>query len=147
LFYYVYTKGIIEHVEVHREVIIEIGRTLRSGGRAIIGVLYKWDIFLRPLIVKYLEYYNKYPYSPEKSFSFVELADNLKKAGFRIIARTGIRAFTGILSMAELFLFKCRIPSYKLLSIFIRLFEFMESIWAWSKRLGYLLVMVVEKTG
>src|SRR5215213_5618102 len=69
----VYTMGTIEHIDEYKDALREIHRVLRPGGRAIIGVPHKWDLFLRPLMVWVLDAFGKYLYSPEKSFSAGEL--------------------------------------------------------------------------
>lgn len=144
-FDFVYTMGTIEHIDEYQDAIIEVQRILKVGGKAIIGVPHKWNIFLRPLLVKALDFFGKYPYSPEKAFSYGELCCLVERSGLRVRRRTGLLAFPGILRMAELFLYKRKIPLYRLSPLILRPFEVMESRWEWPGRLGYLIAVVAEK--
>jgi SAM-dependent methyltransferase len=144
-FDFVYTMGTIEHIDEYQDAIIEVQRILKVGGKAIIGVPHKWNIFLRPLLVKALDFFGKYPYSPEKAFSYGELCRVVERSGLRVRYRTGLLAFPGILRMAELFLYKRNIPLYRLSPLILRPFEVVESRWEWPGRLGYLIAVVAEK--
>ncbi len=144
-FDFVYTMGTIEHIDEYQDAIIEIQRILKVGGKAIIGVPHKWNIFLRPLLVKALDFFGKYPYSPEKAFSYGELCRAVERSGLRVRRRTGLLAFPGILRMAELFLYKRKIPLYRFSPLVLRPFEFLESRWEWPGRFGYLVAAVAEK--
>ena len=106
---------------------------------------HKWNIFLRPLLVKALELFGKYPYSPEKSFGRGELHRVVEKSGLRVHHRTGLLAFPGIIRMAELFLYRRKNPLYQLSPLLLWPFEYLETRWEWSGLLGYLIVMVAEK--
>jgi SAM-dependent methyltransferase len=141
----VYTMGTIEHIAEYRDAMREIHRVLRPGGIALIGVPYKWDIFLRPLLVAVLEAFNRYPYAPEKSFSARELRRDIEGIGLKVTRRTGILALPGVLRMADLFFYTRRIPLTGLLAPIIRAFEFAETRWRWPGNFGYLLTMVARK--
>jgi len=141
----VYTMGTIEHIPEYRAAIAEVGRVLKPGGRAIIGVPNRWDPWARPLLVWLLDRFGLYAYSPEKSFSFRELARDVEAAGLRVVRRTGILALPGIVRMADLFLYTRRIPLFKLSPLVLRPFQFAELRWDWVRRNGYLLAAVVEK--
>lgn len=101
--------GTIEHIDEYEQAVREIHRVLRPGGRAIVGVPHQWDPFLRPLLVKLLDLFGRYPYSPEKAFGGAELCDLVTRSGLGVRSRTGILALPGILRMAELFLHKARL--------------------------------------
>lgn len=144
-FDFVYTMGTIEHIDEYQDAVDEVHRVLRVGGKTIIGVPHKWNIFLRPLLVKALDLFGKYPYSPEKSFSYGELRRVVEKCGLRVRHRTGIMAFPGILRMAELFLYKRKIPLYRLARPLLWPFDRLESRWEWPGLFGYLIALVAEK--
>ena len=143
-FDFLYTMGTIEHIDEYQEAVQEIQRVLKVGGKTIIGVPHKWNIFLRPLLVKALDLFDKYPYSPEKAFSYGELRRVVEKSGLRVRHRTGILAFPGILRMAELYLYKRKIPLYRLTHPLLWPFDYLESRWNWPGLFGYLLALVAE---
>lgn len=145
-FDFIYTVGTIEHIDEYHLALQEARRVLKEGGRAIIGVPYKWDIFLRPLLVNLLELFGKYPYSPEKAFGAREFRRVVERSGLRVLCRTGLLAFPGILRMAELYLYKRRIGLYRAASLLIQRFQFMEERWEWTRRRGYLMALVAEKS-
>ncbi len=144
-FDFVYTMGTIEHIDEYQDAVDEVHRVLKVGGKTIIGVPHKWNIFLRPLLVNALDLFGKYPYSPEKSFSYGELRRVVEKCGLRVRNRTGIMAFPGILRMAELFLYKRKIPLYRLVGPILWPFDRLESRWEWPGLFGYLIALVAEK--
>lgn len=140
----VYTMGTIEHIDEYKDALQEIHRVLRPGGRAIIGVPHKWDLFLRPLMVSVLTAFGKYLYAPEKSFSAGELRRDVEATGLKVIERTGILTVPGFLRMADLFFFTRRIPLYRLTPLFLAPFE-LETRWRFLGRFGYLLTVVADK--
>ena len=144
-FDFVYTMGTIEHIEDYHIARKEIHRVLKHGGKAIIGVPYKWNLFLRPLIVKILDILGKYPYSPEKSFGYKEFKNAVEDQNLQVCNRSGILAIPGLIRLADLYLFSRKIPFYKLTPLIIGPFEFMEQRWDWTNRLGYLIALIVEK--
>lgn len=141
----VYTMGTIEHIDEYREAIREIHRVLKPGGRAVIGVPHKWDLFLRPLMVWVLDAFGQYLYAPEKSFSGAELRRDVEQAGLRVVERTGILTLPGFLRMADLFLYTRGIPLYRLSPLFLAPFQYVETRWRWPGRFGYLLTVVADK--
>ncbi len=144
-FDFVYTMGTIEHIDEYQDAVDEVHRVLKVGGKTIIGVPHKWNIFLRPLLVNALDLFGKYPYSPEKSFSYGELRRVVEQCGLQVRHRTGILAFPGILRMAELFLYKRKIPLYRLVRPILWPFDRLESRWEWPGLFGYLIALVAEK--
>jgi len=142
---FVYTMGTIEHVDEYQTAVHEIHRVLKRGGKAIIGVPHKWDIFLRPLFVQALDLFDRYPYSPERSFSCGELRGVLEEAGFSVTSRTGLLASPAIIRMADCFFYRRNIPLRHLSPLFLWPFSFLEPRFPWLGRFGYLLAMIVEK--
>ena len=143
----VYTMGTIEHIDEYRESLREIHRVLTPGGRAIVGVPHKWNLFLRPLMVWILDAFGQYLYAPEKSFSSGELRRDLEGAGLRPIVRTGILTLPGFLRMADLFFYTRGIPLYRLTPLLLAPFQFLETRWRWPGRFGYLLTWIAAKPG
>jgi len=145
-FDFVYTMGTVEHTGEYQQAINEVFRVLKPGGKAIIGVPYKWDIFLRPLIVKTLEIFGLYPYSPEKSFSWPELCTDIENSGLIVRRRTGILFMPGLLRMIDVFLFRRGINLFGFMQLILRPFEFIEKKWKWSHHLCYLVAAEAEKS-
>ncbi len=141
----VYTMGTIEHIAEYRRAVREVCRVLRPGGRAVIGVPHKWNIFLRPLMVAVLDLFGLYHYSPEKSFSAGELRRVIEGAGLAVRRRTGILTLPGVLRMLDLFLFTRRLPGAAAMRCVVRPFELLETRYRWPGAFGYLLTMVAEK--
>ena len=144
-FDFVYTMGTIEHIDEYQDALKEVQRVLKVGGKVIIGVPHKWNIFLRPLIVKSLDLLGKYPYSPEKPFGYGELRRVTERSGLKVLHRSGILVFPGVLRMAELFLYKRNIPLYRLSPLVLWPFEYLESRWEWMGFFGYLIALEAEK--
>jgi SAM-dependent methyltransferase len=143
----VYTMGTIEHIDEYRDSLREIHRVLRPGGRAIVGVPHKWNLFLRPLMVWILDAFGQYLYAPEKSFSSGELRRDLEGAGLHPLYRTGILTLPGFLRMTDLFFYTRGIPLYRLTPLLLAPFQFLETRWRWPGRFGYLLTWVATKPG
>jgi SAM-dependent methyltransferase len=140
-----YTMGTIEHIAEYRQALRELHRVLRPGGRAIVGVPHRWNLFLRPLLVTLLEAFDAYPYAPEKSFGAGELRRDLAAAGFRVLARGGLLVAPGPLRMLDVFLHLRGSALERLTGGLVAPFEALERRWAWTGRFGYLLAMQVEK--
>jgi SAM-dependent methyltransferase len=143
-FDFVYTMGTIEHIVEYGESLREIRRVLKPGGRAVIGVPHKWNLFLRPLLVALLESLGKYPYSPEKSFSYGELRRDAEECGLRVVAREGLLVLPGVLRLLDLYLHLHGKPPARLVPL-LRSFEYLETRWPWTRRFGYLTAVVAEK--
>jgi SAM-dependent methyltransferase len=144
-FDFVYTMGTIEHIDEYQDALREVQRTLKPGGNAIIGVPHKWNVFLRPLLVRTLDMFGKYPYSPEKSFSSMELRRAVEKAGLTVQSRTGILTAPGIIRMADIFCYSRHIPSSLLWRLLLTPFDFLETKVRWVGMFGYLIALVAEK--
>ena len=141
----VYTMGTIEHIPEYVECLREVRRVLRDGGRAVIGVPYKCDPFLRPLLVHVLELLGRYPYTPEKSFGARELQRDIESAGLEVLERTGILALPGALRMLDLFFLKHGVPLGGLTSAMSAPFEYCESRFPAAAKAGYLMAMVARR--
>ncbi len=140
-----YTMGTIEHINEYRCALQEIQRVLKSEGRAIIGVPHRWNVFLRPLFVRALRCVGRYPYCPEKSFGAEELRRVVEQSGLRVIRRTGILAFPGVVRMMDLFFYTRNIPLHRATPFLLLPFSWLENRWEWPRILGYLVVVVAEK--
>ena len=144
-FDFVYTMGTIEHVREYELAIREVSRVLKPGGIAVIGVPYKWDVFLRPLLVWLLDRFDRYPYSPERAFGAAELRDTVERNGLTVERRTGLLFVPGIVRLADLYLHVRGMPIERLTAAATRPFEYAEQRWEWARRLGYLVAVVARK--
>jgi SAM-dependent methyltransferase len=144
-FDFVYTMGTIEHVDEYTQAISEVYRVLKPGGKAIIGVPYKWDIFLRPLFVNILDTFGLYLYSPEISFSWRGLRQHVEASGLQVRRRRGILFMPGILRMLDLFFLHNGINLFLLMKLMLSPFEFVEKRWKWSHLLCYLIAAETQK--
>lgn len=98
----VYSMGTVEHFDETERALAEIRRVLRPGGRAIVGVPNRHDPFLRPALVAVLYRFGLYDYGLEKSYSRRVFRRMLERAGFDVVAETGILFMPGWLRMADL---------------------------------------------
>jgi SAM-dependent methyltransferase len=140
-----YTMGTIEHIAEYRQALAELRRVLRPGGRAIVGVPHRWNLFLRPLLVQVLSAFGAYPYAPEKSFGAGELRRDLRGAGFRVLDRGGLLVAPGPLRMLDILLHTRRSAFERLTGMLVAPFEALETRWEWTGRFGYLIAMQVER--
>jgi len=140
-----YTMGTIEHIAEYRQALGELRRVLRPGGRAIVGVPHRWNVFLRPLLVNVLSAFGAYPYAPEKSFGAAELRRDLRGAGFRVLDRGGLLVAPGLLRMLDILLHTRGSALERLAGTLAAPFEALEERWEWTGRFGYLMAMQVER--
>jgi SAM-dependent methyltransferase len=141
----VYSMGTIEHIEETEEAVREIFRVLRPGGRAIIGVPNRWDPFLRPLMVAVLYRLGLYGYGYEKSYSRRDLRQMLERAGFELVAETGILFIPGWLRMLDL---ACRVwcrPLSRFTGLAVRTFAWLDEGFPRLQRYGYLIAAVATR--
>lgn len=143
-FDFVYSMGTIEHVPDYNKAIKEIYRVLKPGGTAIIGVPNKWDPFLRPVMIWFLTLFNKYPYAPEKCFSFCELKKAIESSGLTVTDKSGILFMPGFLRIVDIFCYKKIKPLCKLTKAILWPFRRLESKKSFKKH-GYLIAYVCKK--
>lgn len=141
----VYTMGTIEHIDEYRQTLAEIRRVLKPGGRAVIGVPHRWNLFLRPLMVEILSRLGLYLYAPEKSFGAGELRRDLERVGLRVVGRSGILTLPGLMRMADLYFFTRRLPLHRLTGALAAPFAALETRFRWPGRFGYLMSMTAER--
>lgn len=144
-FDYIYSMGTIEHFPEYKLAIQECFRLLKKSGLAIIGVPNKFDPFLRPLIVSFLNNLNLYPFGQEKSFGMKRLEGMLEEAGFRVVGRSGILFIPGWLRMIDLIWHERWPRSNFLLEPLISPFAFLYRKFPSLRRQGYLIACVVQK--
>jgi SAM-dependent methyltransferase len=144
-FDFVYTMGTIEHIEEYRDTLREIRRVLKPGGRAVIGVPHRWNVFLRPLLVAFLEALGKYPYCPEKSFGYGELKRDVEESGLTVLAREGLLLLPGVLRLLDLYLNLNGNPLGRLVPPLLFPFEYLETNRPALRRFGYLTAVLAEK--
>lgn len=144
-FDFVYTMGTIEHIDEYRQAVAECHRVLRPGGRAIVGVPDRWNVFLRPLMVEIMTRLGAYLYAPEKSFSERELRGVVEAAGFRVVERSGVLTIPGPVRMLDLFLHTRGVRLGALQRALVAPFRFAELRWPRLGRFGYLMSLTVER--
>ncbi len=141
----VYSMGTIEHFSETEETVGEIYRVLKPGGRAIIGVPNRWDPFLRPLLVGILFRLGLYPYGLERSFSRKALYQMCQRAGFDMVAETGILFIPGWLRMLDLVGHtRCR-PLARITRLLVRPFARLYRRFPRLRRHGYLIAAIAER--
>jgi len=103
-FDYVYTMGTIEHIPEPSVAVAEIFRVLKPGGRAIIGVPYRFDPFLRAAVVFIGNKIGLLPFGDEKCFSWRELLSMVTDSGFVVKGRSGAYVIPWFLRFVDIFL-------------------------------------------
>jgi SAM-dependent methyltransferase len=141
----IYSMGTIEHFPEYRLALRECYRLLKKGGIAIIGVPNKFDPFLRPLLVWFLQKMNLYPFGDEKSFGFKELEQVLNDAGFCAVGRSGILFIPGWLRMMDLLVHRFLPQTSFLFSPLVFPFAFLYGKFPSIRRWGYLIACVAKK--
>jgi len=141
----VYSMGTVEHFPEYRQAIRECYRVLKKDGLAIIGVPNKQDLFLRPLLVSFLNLLNLYFYGPEKSFSPKALERMMEEAGFQVVAMSGLLFIPGWLRMLDLYIYIRWPKASFLIRPFIRPFAFLFHKFPSLRRHGYLIACVGRK--
>ncbi len=141
----IYSMGTVEHFRETELALSEIYRVLRPRGKAIIGVPNKHDLFLRPLQVFILRRLGLYAFGQEKSFSRIQLRSMLEKTGFKIVAERSLLFMPGVLRIADLYCYHHAPFLLPLTKLMLKPFDFLYNRFAFFRKRGYLLAMVVEK--
>lgn len=144
-FDYLYSMGTIEHFPDHHLAVRECHRVLRKGGTGVIGVINRYDPFLRPLLIYFLNLFGLYPYGYEESFSFRSFERSLTSAGFQVVDKTSIMFMPGALRMADVYFHARKSVLGALTGRLVALFVFLHRKLPFLKRHGYLIVCVVRK--
>jgi len=144
-FDYIYSMGTAEHFPDYENAFRETYRVLKRGGIAIIGVPNKFDPFLRPLIVFFLQRLGIYFFGYERSFSKKEMIQILKKTQFKIKAYTTILFMPGILRYLDIFFFNHIPPLTNFSKNLLAPFEFLYNSSQFFQNNGYLLAFIVSK--
>lgn len=141
----VYSMGTIEHFDETEQAVAEIFRVLRPGGIAIVGVPNRWDPFLRPLLVAFLDRFGLYGYGFEKSYSRRALREMLERHGFEVTAETALLFIPGWLRMLDLACHSWFRPLDRITGLLVRPFGWLERKSRFLQRHGYLLATVVRR--
>lgn len=141
----VYSMGTIEHFDETEQAVREIGRVLRPGGRALIGVPNRHDPFLRPLLVWVLYRLGLYGYGFEKSYTRRQLRALCEGAGLEVVGETGILFIPGKLRMLDLLCWTRWRPLSRVTAIAVRPFAWLYRRFPKLRRHGYLIVAVAER--
>lgn len=141
----IYSMGTVEHFAETEQALSEIYRVLKPGGKAIVGVPNRHDLFLRPLQVFLLKSLGIYAFGYEKSFSRSEFSQLVKKLGFKIIAERSLLFMPGILRMLDLFCYHRASFLLPLTKICLKPFIFFYNRIEFFRRRGYLLALVLTK--
>lgn len=141
----IYSMGTVEHFAETEQAVSEIYRVLKKGGKAIVGVPNRHDLFLRPLQVSLLKSLGLYAFGYEKSFSRSEFSQLVKKIGFKIIAERSLLFMPGILRMFDLFCYHHAPYFLPLTKICLKPFTFFYKRIEFFRRRGYLLALVLTK--
>lgn len=141
----IYSMGTIEHFDETEEAVGEIFRVLRPGGRAIIGVPNRRDPFLRPAMVAVLYRLGLYGYGFEKSYSRKSLRGMLERAGFEVVAETGILFIPGWLRMLDLACHAWCRPLSWITGLLVKPFAWLYSRFPRLRRHGYLIAAVAVR--
>ena len=141
----IYSMGTVEHFPETETAVAEIFRVLKPGGTAIIGVPNRWDPFLRPLMVAVMYRLGLYGYGFEKSYSRRELRAMLQRAGFEIVAETGILFLPGWLRILDLACSAWARPLATITGAACWPFARASGAWPFLRRHGYLLATVARR--
>jgi len=141
----IYSMGTVEHFPDTEKAIQELYRVLKQGGKAIIGVPNKHDLFLRPLLVFIMQKLGLYSFGYEKSFSKKELRRMLEKANFKVDCYGSLLFMPGILRILDIFLFLHMRPLTKLSKILLAPFVFLYDRFRFFKQKGYLIACIARK--
>ncbi|HEY4482974.1 MAG TPA: methyltransferase domain-containing protein [Candidatus Paceibacterota bacterium] len=88
-FDYIFTMGTIEHIPEPIMAMREMYRVLKPGGKAVVGVPYKYEWFGKSIALDILAYLGIKEDGREFSFGWKQLSSELESCGFKVIARDG----------------------------------------------------------
>lgn len=141
----IYSMGTVEHFGETEQALSEIYRVLKPGGKAIVGVPNRHDLFLRPFQVFLLKSLGLYAFGYEKSFSRSEFSQMVRRIGFKIIAERSLLFMPGILRILDLFCYHRARFLLPLTKICLKPFVFFYNRIEFFRRRGYLLALVLKK--
>jgi SAM-dependent methyltransferase len=137
--------GTVEHFPDTEKATQELYRVLKRGGKAIIGIPNKHDLFLRPMMVFDIQKLGLYSFGYEKSFSKKKLQRLLEKANFKIEGYGSLLFMPGILRILDVFLFLYVKPLTILSKILLAPFVFLYDRFHFFKQKGYLIACIARK--
>ena len=138
----VYSMGTVEHFDETEQAVREIHRVLKRGGLAVIGVPNRHDPFLRPALAALMQAFNWYGYGFEKSYSRRAWRDILERAGFEVVAESGILFVPGWLRMLDLWCHTSAPALKKLTRLALAPFVWLHRHVPATHRYGYLIATV-----
>ena len=141
----IYSMGTIEHFPEYRQALRECFRILKPGGMIFMGVPNRWDPFLRPLMVKLMQWAHLYSYGRERSFSRRALARMMRETGFETVDMSGILFMPGILRIIDLFLHVQNPSLTKITAPLIAPFAWLFRKVPALRRHGYLICSISRK--
>jgi SAM-dependent methyltransferase len=141
----IYSMGTVEHFDETERAIDEIARVLKPGGRAIVGVPNRHDLFLRPLLAAVMQALGVYAYGFEKSYSRRALREMLERAGLTVLDETAILFMPGWLRMLDLACHSWCRPLAIITGACVWPFVFLDRHVPAVRKHGYLLATVVIK--
>jgi SAM-dependent methyltransferase len=145
MFDLIYSMGTVEHFPETQEALAEIFRVLKPGGVAIVGVPNLLDPFLRPLLVRFMQMFGRYPYGMEKAYTAGALRRMLRAAGFDVTAISGILFIPGWLRMLDLWLNTRPARHTDLMRRFVAPFAWAYRRFPAVRRHGYLIAAAAKK--
>ncbi len=142
----IYTMGTLEHLRSVENALAEIQRVLQPGGRAIIGVPYRFDPFGFMIASTLLQWLGLYPYGRERFYSRRQLRKMIQQAGLRCVFEDGIMFLPWFLRWLDLLVWTRWPRMIRLVRPFVRMFAPLNLQGpAWVRRMGYLTVVIAEK--
>jgi len=143
-FDYIWTMGTLEHVPDPEKSIRDMYRILKPGGRAIIGIPYKYDPFGCAFAVWLGNKLDILPYGEELVFTWPQMKKLVQAAPFKIVGRSGAYFFPWFIRFADMF-FNQRLPVLSIpLWPLIWLFGKLDKI-NFLRKYNRILAIIVEK--
>lgn len=142
---YLYTMGTIEHSENMLDMVENIYKILKPGGKALVGLPNRLDPFFRPLLKNIMSLSGIYYFGTEKSLDVKQLRSLFFNNGFKILKSGSILFLPGIIRIADLFFFKYFKPLTKVTEVLYKPFRFLKRHFKVFRLSGYLIYIVIEK--